>query len=230
MHLDFALDPSPFVTALDRLRRGYPAAVRSAFEEFSNRQALTVKGRLPPLHRALAKSVIPRIMGPGARPEAHIGSPLPQARIVHFGGVITTLESRGLTPTPDQARRRVFGMKPIKYLTVPLTHAPFNTPKYARARDYSNLFVLKSKRGKLYLAQRAHTEMTPGGRKRTAFGGRNNKKSQLGTPAQRQAGIRLLFALVERATIKPFPYLFWSPADTAYAQRVLTRHLSSLAG
>ncbi len=227
MFIRISMDAERFRAALDRLRKASAGALRGGLEEIAVEQTNVVRDRLPSAHRRLARSVIPQVLGPARAPVAHIGSPLPQARITHFGGTIRTLEARGLTPTPEQAARRVFGNKPIKYLTIPLTHAPFNTPPYARARDYKNTFVLKSPRtGKLYIAQNAHTERSKKGRATTRFQGRNSEKAQKGTPAQRQAGLRLLFRLVDHVDVKAFPYLYWSPADSDRASRILSRHLA----
>lgn len=231
LSISLNLTPAKALTRyLDNLSRNTATAIRGAFEESAIEQVQVVDNRLPARHVRLKRSLqVSRADLTRRVPVIRIGSPLAWAAITHFGGTVRTFEARGLTPTPDAARRRVFGSKPLKYLTVPLTR--FGTPKFARARDYQQVFVFKSKKtGKLYLAQRLTTVSDRKTKKeKTGFAGRLSRKLVRPKRMQKKAGFRLLFALVERTVIQASPYLFWSGEDRARTGRILIRHLSEAA-
>lgn len=152
-----------------------------------------------------------------------LGSAHPAARITHFGGVIRPNPN----PGPDLIRRRVFGAKPIKYLTLPLTQLG-HVKEGDRARDFSNLFVL-IRHGKPYLAQR----LVQGSNRKTrklqeGFGGRLGRRIDKGTEEERSQGVRLLFALVASVTVPKWPYLYFSAENVAFAERTIKRELEGV--
>jgi hypothetical protein len=226
------LDSAAFRQALHSLAERAPLRVRDAFGEIGAEQLRVVRTRLGPRYNKLASSVqLARSELTVRSPMIRIGSARPEAAIVNFGGTIRTFEQRGLAPTPDAIRRRVYGSKPLKYLTIPLTN--LGTPAYARARDYQNLFVMNGKwfkrkqPGKLYLAQKLVTGSNAKTQKKVrGFASRHSRKIGRATKAQKKTGFRLLFALVKAVTIQRRPYLYWSPQDTTFATRVILRHLS----
>jgi hypothetical protein len=139
-----------------------------------------VAGRLSARQTLLRRSIQAALATPG-RLRVVIGSNLPWARITHYGGVIRPSDE----PSADVARRRVGG-KP-KYLTIPLGEA-----KGRRARDYQDLFRLKGRNGKLYLAQKLTQASSLKTRKTSSgFAGSGSRKLE-GTGAAKKSGFRLV--------------------------------------
>jgi hypothetical protein len=224
--LSLSIDASRFLTVLRSLAQRAPHRVRDAFEEIASQELITVRDRLGQSHHRLANSVqiARRDLASLSNPAIRIGSALPWARITQEGGVIQTFERRGLAPTPDAIRRRVFGAKPIKYLTIPIKSA--GVPEYARARDYQQLFPWKSKKtGKLFLAQRLVSGSGRKDQKKVrGFADRGSRRIKKATKTQKKAGLRVLFLLVDKITIHPHPYLYWGYNDIRFATQVLIRH------
>lgn len=202
--------------AIKAVYRHSPSIVYDSFHELGSYKTPRAADKVRARDSRLAASLAPSVTG-RRRPTLRIGSPLPQAAIVHHGGTITTRERAGRPVTPAHARRRVFGYRPINYLTIPLTR--LGTPKHARARDYQNLFVFKSRRGKLYLAQRTTTASSVRTRRTSrGFASRNGRSLSRAGKGQ---SFRILFALRESVTIKPHPYLSWEPEDRNFLARSL---------
>lgn len=173
-----------------------PRAMADATNAFGSRMLRTVANRLPSTQRSLRRS----LQATPATTEdiaTTIGSSLPWARITHHGGTIRPTDS----PTADQVRRRVFGNRTPKYLTIPLK-GPGGPKKWERARDFSDLFPFVSKKGNRFLA-------------RNKGKGKNQK-------------LQLMFLLLPSVTIKPHPYMYFDRQDQATYQRELVYALKSV--
>jgi hypothetical protein len=212
-----------FKNTLTQIAQQGPHVMNAAFSEIANKQAQICRSRLPSSW-SWPNSILGRLSGTGLGKIARIGSPFVGARIQHYGGVIRPNQN----PGPDLVRRRVFGNKPIKYLTIPLTM--LGVPKYARARDYKNIFVLKAHSGKLYLAQKLDVAITDSNKRgyKLGFAGRNGKGFKSGHKSDRKAGFRCLFELVKSVTIHPHPWAYWSAADIALHQDTLKRYAEGI--
>lgn len=141
---------------------------------------------------------------------AVVGSPLPWARITHYGGTIRPSGDDAYEdpPKPLQSRRgsvsEVTG-KPIKNLAIPI-----NARKNTRPRDYQNTFVFQSKKGNLLIAQKATRDLD-------AKLGRSYKYSHDGHKPKairkKKERIRLLFLLLKQVVVPARPYAEQTEAD-----------------
>jgi hypothetical protein len=182
------LDTTGLKRLIARAKTAAPQAMADGLNMFAGEQLRIAARRLPARQQQLRRS-IQATKATADDLRTTVGSSLPWARITHYGGTIRPTS----TPTSDQVRRRVFGMKTPQYLSIPLP----GTPKSARARDYQDkgLFPWKNPRtGKRFLA----------------------------LPAEAKGGkLKLLFLLLPSVTIKPHPYLYFDAADQARLSRRL---------
>lgn len=217
--VDMQLDLSAFHDMIERAGDyGRPAVARS-LNQFVNSMVRIVAGRLPANQRTLKQS-ISAIRSDADNLVARVGSPVPWARITHYGGTIRPNPS----PGPDLIRRRVFGSKPIKYLTIPLTGRG-GAEKGSRARDYIGLFPWKHPVTKnIFLAQAVSSSLET---RKSGFAGRNNQKVETGRTGDKKRGLRLLFMLVPKVTVKAHPYMYFDASDRERLARVMTKELTA---